>query len=187
MLRRCLPALAMLVVSVPSFAASGLDLNINDKAARITLDFELTNNLVADASWLHHQDRGNVVGAGLHVTGAATGGRNPLRAGLGGRLIAADAKVGARDDGMALPIGGFVNYTLPDYDRFVLGGSVYYAPDVLAFGDLTKYLEYNAWAGYSVLRQGQIYIGARRVRGSFKEGPGVTFDTGLHFGLRLRF
>lgn len=187
MLRRCLPALAMLVVSTPLAAANGLDLNINDKAARITVDFELSNNLLVDGTWLHHQDRGNVVGAGLHLTGAATGGRNPLQAGLGGRLIAADAKVGARDDGVALPIGGFVNYTLPEYDRFVVGGSVYYAPDVLSFGDMTRYLEGNAWAGYSVLRQGQLYLGLRSVRGSFKNGPSVTFDSGLHFGLRLRF
>lgn len=187
MMRRCLPLLAMLLVSSPLAAANGLDLNINDKAVRVTVEFDLSNNLLVDASLLHHEDKGDVAGAGLHLTGAATGGPNPLRAGLGGRLMAVDAKVGGEDDGVALPIGGFVNYTIPGYDRFVIGGSLYYAPDVLSFGDMTKYFEYNAWAGYSVLRQGQIYLGARRVRSSFKDSPGVTFDTGLHVGLRLRF
>lgn len=187
MLRRCLPLLALLAVSAPPAAANGLDLNLNDKAVRATGEFDLSNNLLVDVSWLHHQDKGNVAGAGLHLTGAASGGPNPLRAGLGGRLMAVDAKVGAEEDGLALPIGGFVNYTLPDYDRFVVGGSLYYAPDVLSFGDMTRYLEGNAWAGYSVLREGQIYVGVRTVRSSFKNGPSVTFDSGLHFGLRLRF
>lgn len=186
MLRRCLTAVA--IILFPSLvAANGLDLNLNNDAARITAEFDLSNNLVADASWLHHQDRGNVLGAGLHLTGDATGGRNPVRAGLGGRLLWVDSDVGNRDDGQALAIGGFVVYTLPEYDRFVVGGSLYYAPDVLSFGDATKYTEYNAWAGYSVLRQGQVYLGLRGVSADFKRSDSVTIDTGLHVGLRLRF
>jgi hypothetical protein len=187
MLRRILPVATLLVVSAPALAASGLDLNLNNDAVRMTVDFDLSNNLVADASWLHHQDRGNVAGGGLHVTGDATGGRDPVRAGLGGRLLWADSSVGGEDDGIALPIGGFVTYTIPQYNRFVVGGSVYYAPDVLSFGDMTKYQEFNAWGGYSVLRQGQVYLGVRSIKADFKRSPSVTFDTGLHFGLRLRF
>jgi hypothetical protein len=186
MLRRSLLALALAALS-PAVAANGLDLNINDKAVRITVNFDLSNNIVTDGSWLHHQDKGNVLGAGLHVTGAATGGRDPIRAGLGGRLLWMDSDVAGRDSGAVLPIGGFVQYTVPDYNRFSLGGSLYYAPDVLAFDDASKYLEYNAWAAYSILRQGQVYLGARRVRGEFKNSPSVTFDSGLHFGLRLQF
>jgi len=187
MLRRLLPVVALLVVSAPALAANGLDLNLNNDAARIKLDFDLSNNLVVDASWLHHQDRGNVVGGGLHVTGDATGGRDPVRAGIGGRLLWANSRVGGKDDGMALPIGGFVTYTIPEYNRFMVGGSIYYAPDVLSFGDMTKYQEFNAWAGYSVLRQGQVYLGARSVKADYKRSPSVTFDTGLHLGVRLRF
>jgi hypothetical protein len=186
MLKRCLPAIVLLALS-PAAAANSLDLNINNDALRITGSFDLSNNLVADGSWFHHQDNGNVLGAGLHVTGAATGGRDPVRAGLGGRLLWVDSSVAGKDDGVVLPIGGFVQYTLPEYNRFFLGGSLYYAPDVLSFSDTKKYLEYNAWGGYSVLRQGQIYLGLRKISADFKRSPSVTFDTGLHFGLRLQF
>jgi hypothetical protein len=185
-MRPCLSAVVLLAFS-PAVAANGLDLNVSDNAARITVEFDLSNNLVADGSWFHHQDRGNVLGGGLHVTGAATGGRDPLRAGLGGRLLWVDSSIKGKDSGQVLPIGGFVNYTLPEYNRFVLGGSVYFAPDVLSFGDVTQYLEYNAWAGYSVLRQGQIYLGLRGIRAEFEESPSVTLDNGLHLGLRLQF
>lgn len=186
MLRRCLPVLAMLTLS-PAVAANELDLNVSSDAARLTLNFDLSNNLLADGSWLHHQDRGDVLGAGLHLTGAATGGQNPVQAGLGGRLLWVDSDFGTGDDGQALAIGGFVTYTLPEYNRFVVGGSLYYAPDVLSFGDMTKYREYNAWAGYSVLRQGQVYLGVRGIKSDFKDSGSVTIDTGLHIGLRLRF
>lgn len=183
---RCLWFIVLLSIS-PLAVANGIDLNVNNKAARITADFDLSNNLLVDASWFHHQDKGNVFGAGLHVTGAATGGREPLQAGLGGRLLAIDADIGNRDSGAALPIGGFVNYTFPEYNRFSIGGSAYYAPDVLSFGDATTYSELNAWAGYSLLRNGEVYVGVRSIKAEFEVGPRLTLDSGLHVGLRLRF
>ncbi len=184
--RRCLPLLALLAFSPAAFA-HGIDLNINNDAVRVTGEFDLSNNLVVDGTWFHHQDRGDVYGAGLHLTGAATGGRNPVVAGLGGRLLRIDSDAKGRDSGQAIPIGGFVRYTIPGYDRFVVGGSLYYAPDVMSFSDVTKYWEYNAWAGYSVLREGQVYLGLRGIYANFDDSPNVTMDTGMHVGLRLRF
>jgi hypothetical protein len=186
-MRRCLAFLGLLACSPLALAANELDLNVTNKAVRVTIGSELTNNMLIDGSLYYHEDRGNIFGAGFHVTGAATGGRNPLQAGLGGRLLRIDSKVRGRGDGFAVPLGGFVNYTLPEYDRFVVGGSLYYAPDVLSFSDVTKYWEYNAWAGYMVLRQGLVYLGLRSIKADFEDSPRVTFDTGIHFGLRLRF
>ena len=186
MMRRCLPALMIVLFSPLVAAENTIDLNVNNDAARIMAAFELSNNILVDGSWFHNSDRGDVVGAGFHVTGDATGGRNPLKAGLGVRLLQVDPDIGS-DDGTVLPIGGFVNYTLPEYDRFVVGGSLYYAPDVLSFGDATKYWEYNAWAGYSVLRNGLVYAGLRGIRADFENTSSITLDTGLHVGLRLEF
>jgi hypothetical protein len=186
MFRRCLPLVAMLALSPLAKAANGLDLNINNDAVRAIVEFDISNNLVDDGSWLHHQDRGNVFGAGLHLVGAATGGPNPVRAGLGGPLMAVDSKVKAPRHGGALPIGGFVNYTLPDYNRFVSAAASIMRPSVLSFGR-RRVLGGNAWGGYSVLRTGQIYLGVRTIKADFEDSPSVTFDTGLHFGMRLRF
>lgn len=186
MLKRCMPAIVLLALS-PAALANGVDLNINNDAVRVTVDFELSNNIVLDGSWLYHQDNGNVLGAGLHATGAVTGGRDPIRGGLGARLLYVDSDTAGKGSGVVLPIGGFVQYTVPEYNRFFLGASLYYAPDVLSFDDTTDYLEYNAWAGYSLLRNGQVYLGVRKVSSDFKRSPSVTFDTGLHVGMRLRF
>jgi hypothetical protein len=187
MLKRYLPLAAALACSPLAATAAGLDLSVSDKAARAIVDFELSNNLVVDGSILHHQDRGEVYGAGLHVVGLATGGPQPVKAGLGGRLLWVNSDVGARDDGFVLPLGGWVTYVVPDYDRFTLGGSLYYAPDVLSFGDASRYTEYNFWGAYDVTRQAKVYLGVRGIEADFDGSSSQRLDTGLHVGMKLRF
>jgi hypothetical protein len=187
MSRRYLLLVPMLALSPLAKAASGLDLSINNDAARGILEFDISNNVVVDGNWYYHQDRGNIFGAGIHVVGAATSGPDPARAGVGARLLRIDSDSQGRDSGGALPIGGFVAYTLPDYNRFVLGGSFYYAPEVLSFSDVEEYWEASAWGAYNVLRTAQVYLGLRTIKADFEDSPKVTFDTGLHVGIRLRF
>jgi hypothetical protein len=184
---RWLALLPILAFSTAAAAANGLDLNVNDNAVRVTGELELRRDIMVDASIYHHDDRGEVFGVGLHATGAATGGSNPLRAGLGARLFRIDSSILGEDSGTALPLGGFMNYRIPGYNRFSVGGSLYYAPDVLSFSDVRKYWEYNAWAAYDVFRAGQVYLGVRGIKADFERSPEVTFDTGMHVGLRLRF
>ena len=186
MFPRCL-ALLVLSVASPALLAAGLDINVNTDAVRITGDFDVSNNIKVDGSWFHHQDNGNILGAGFHLTGDASGGQSPVAAGLGGRLYYVDSDTRAKDSGGALALGGYLEYTFPQFNRFTVGGSAYYAPGVLSFGDVDDYLEYGAWAGYSVLRDGVVYLGYRRLEAGFDGTPDVTFDTGMHLGLRLRF
>lgn len=186
MLTRCLVALGLAALA-PTAWSAGLDLNINNDAVRLAGDTALSNNLVVDGAVFHHQDNGTILGAGLHLTGDASGGRSPVRAGLGGRLYYIDSDTRGKDSGGALGLGGYVQYTFPEFNRFSVGGSAHYAPGVVSFGDVDDYLEYDAWAGYSVLRDGIVYVGYRRIEAGFDGSPDVTFDTGLHVGIRLRF
>jgi hypothetical protein len=184
---RWLVFLPILAFSTAAGAAGGIDLNVNDNALRVTGELQLRRDIVVDASIYHHDDRGDIFGVGIHAIGAATGGPNPLRAGLGARLFRIDSDIGARDSGSALPLGGFMNYRIPGYDRFSVGGSLYYSPDVLSFSDVRRYQEYNAWAAYDVFRAGQVYLGVRGIKVDFEDSAEVTFDTGMHLGLRLKF
>ena len=186
MFRRSLVVIALVAAS-PAATGAGLDLNVNNDAVRITGDLDLSNNLIVDASLFYHQDNGSVLGAGLHLTGDASGGRSPIEAGLGGRVYWVDSDTAGKDSGAVVPLGGFVQYTFPKFNRFSIGGSVHYAPSVLSFGDLDDYLEYQAWGGYSVLRDGIVYVGYRRIEAGFDGSPDVKFDTDLHVGLKLRF
>jgi hypothetical protein len=187
MMKQGLLAASALMFSPFALAANLVDLNISENAVAFKVDFDLQRNVVVDGSVFHHQDRGTYYGAGLHVVGLATGGPQPVTAGVGGRLLFVDSDVGNRDDGFMLPIGGWVRYTVPDYDRFIVGGSLYYAPDILSFGDGTGFTEYNIWGAYTITRQAEAYLGLRGIHANFEGASSVRLDRGLHFGLRLAF
>ncbi len=184
--RARLVLLPLLFVVGPA-AAADLDLNFNDDAARFTYGWELPERkLRVDAGWLHHQDRGDVGHVGLHLVDLASTGPNPLRGGLGGKLFYADSD--RRDDsGFAVGLGGFLAYTLPQFNRLTVSGHLYFAPDVLAFSGAEGYQEFEARLSYNVLRQADIYLGARYSEADFGNRGKALIDNGLHVGIQLRF
>lgn len=159
-----------------------------------------------DGSWLHHQDHGNVASVGFHITGNAATAERPINAGLGGRVLWASTEQQNTvdpmvlmmpvaltiapipdEDGAGLAVGGFFDAKIPNYDRIGFGGHLYFAPDILTFGDLEQYTDLWLYGSYSVLRQGDIYLGVRNVKGDFKRANDFNFDTGVHVGFTLKF
>ena len=180
-------AFAALALAASGLQAAELDLNLNDDAAKLSYAADVSpRNLRVDGGVLHHQDRGDVLHIGLNLTGEASAGANPVTGGLGGRIIYADADLNNRD-AVYLGVGGFLRYTLPTYDRFSVYGHVYYAPDVLAFGDGDRYQEIEARLSYNVLRQADLYLGVRYSNARFDNAGSQTIDNGLHIGIQLRF
>ncbi|MGD1977016.1 MAG: YfaZ family outer membrane protein [Gammaproteobacteria bacterium] len=168
--------------------AAGADINVSDDAARLALQFPLTgNNILIDGSWLHHTDKGETLSLGGYLTGSAAGGTRPLTAGLGTRFYYTDYDKGSKEEGSSLTLGGFLRYQFPQYDRVLVGGSLFYGPSVLSFGDSDEFYEVEAWAGYSVLRDGEVYLGWRRIKTDFDDDGDTMIDTGFHVGLRVRF
>ena len=167
--------------------ADEVDLSFNSDAARLQYVRDLrSTTLRLDTGWLHHTDNGNVVHVGLHLADMASGGENPLQAGLGGRLVYTNGDL-TNQDGFALPIGGYLRYTPNRFNRVSIAGEVYFAPDVLSLGDAKKYEEYAVRIGYNLMREADIYIGARYVKGEYKKSADARFDTGMHIGITLRF
>ena len=177
----------LLVLACAGTHAAELDLNLNDDAARLSYAWDVSpRNLRVDAGWLHHQDRGDVINIGLHLTGEASGGSNPLVGGLGGKVFIINPD-GTNLDATVLGVGGFIRYTLPTYDRFNVYAHAYFAPDVLSFGDGDRYQEVEARIGYNVLREADVYLGVRYSNIEFEPFGDVTMDNGLHAGIQLRF
>ena len=97
--------------------ADAVDLGFNSDAARLQYVHDLrSNSLKLDGGWLHNSDNGDVVHVGLHLADMASGGRNPVQAGLGGRVVYTNGDF-SNQDGFAIPIGGYVRYTLPRLNR----------------------------------------------------------------------
>lgn len=167
--------------------ADEVDLSFNADAARLQYVRDLrSNNLNLDAGWLHHTDNGNVVHVGLHLADMASGGSNPLQAGLGGRIVYSNGDL-SNQDGFAVPIGGYLRYTIPRFNRVSVAGEIYFAPKVLSLGDAEKYEEYAFRVGYNLMREADIYVGARYVKGEYKKASDARYDTGMHLGITLRF
>lgn len=164
-----------------------LDINLNSDSVRLGFAWRLGDpRYLADVGWLHNQDKGDTVHASFHLVDAASGSGTALQAGLGLRLVHTRTDP-STFSGTALALGGFARYTLPDADRFNIGGYGYYAPDVTSFGDHEEYYEIGVRVGYSVLRDGDVYLGLRRIEAEFKDFGGFKIDSGLHIGFELRF
>ncbi len=163
------------------------DINVNDDAARAALFLRAGNpKLLADLGWLHHQTRGDAIHLGIHLVDEASNGKDPLQAGLGVRFVYTQPD-NALVDGSALALGGFVRYILPNANRFNIGGYLYYAPDVVSFGDVVEYYDVGARIGYNVVRDADVYLGVRSTKADYG-GPGrFSFDSGLHIGFEIRF
>ncbi len=184
---RFLPLVGMLLVSSQALAA-GADINVSSDAFRLSGDVPLPNrNILFDGSWLHHKDKGDTLSVGAYLTGKAAGGNRPLTAGLGTRLYYVHYDAGANEDGTNLTLGGFVRYQFPQLDRLAVGGTLFYAPSVLSFGDSDEFYEFESWVGYSVIRDAEVYLGFRRIKSDFDDGGDTMIDTGFHVGLRARF
>ena len=197
----CAQAAAVSVVAPVHAQNSSVSLDLNDDAVRLSWQqFRPARQLSYEASVLNHQDRGTVAAVGFHITGNAATKARPINAGLGGRIVYADAESiiigGSAGDpdlnipgqtGYALAVGGFFKGQVPNYDRIGFGGHLYFAPDVLAFSDMKEFADLWLYGSYAVLRNGDIYVGARTLKADFDGRGDYNFDTGLHVGFSLKF
>ena len=52
---------------------------------------------------------------------------------------------------------------------------------------MDRYEEYSVRVGYNVMREADIYIGARYVKGKYDDAGDARYDTGMNIGVTLRF
>lgn len=187
---RVLLALASCLLAGLASAQSAdraLDINLNDDAVRLGFAWPPGGaSYRADLGYLHNQDRGDIVHGGFHLVDAAANSGTPLQAGLGLRLVYTNTDP-VDFDGFSLALGGFFRYTLPNANRFNIGGAVYYAPDVVSFGDQSEYYEIGLRLGYNVIRDADVYIGIREIEAEYDDAGSFEFDSSVHVGFEFRF
>ena len=185
-MKRVISLLGMSVVCAQAFTHE-VDLSLNADALRLQYIYDMKSTVLdLDAGWLYSENHGDAVHIGINLADLASSGPDKIVAGVGGRVVYTHGDL-SKQSGFAVPIGGFVRYTPQTMDRLTVGGSLYYAPSILAISDMEKYQEYTVRIVYNVVRAADIYIGARYVRGDYKNAPDARFDTGMNIGFTLRF
>lgn len=175
------------LASLSPLSAGELNLGLNSDTFRIQYATPLNESLHLGLGWLHDSDDdGDVLHADLQVTGDALSPGQGLVAGLGGRLAWFEGD-SSKQDGYALALGGSFRWQVPRYNRFGVAGELFWAPDLLTGGDAEEYQDAGLRLTYNVIRQAQVFVGARYVRAEYKNRADVHFDTGWHAGLSLRF
>lgn len=183
---RVLAFLSLLLALPMTTLAESIDLSANDDAVRLGFGWTVRDDRLAlDASWLHSQDHGDVIGLTASVFGLATGTEGPVRAGIGGKLVYTDPDR-INENGFALAPGGFFSYDFPEFNRFTLYGHLYFAPSVLGFGDTEQYRDTEVRLIYKVIEDADLFIGVRNVHVDYDINH-TDFDTGLNLGLTIRF
>lgn len=168
--------------------ASDLNVNLGSNAAAINFGANLTpSGLEGDLGYLHHTDSVDIGSAGLLLVGNANPGGSQAIFGVGGKLFFISPKQ-TNGNGTVLGLGGRFNYTWPTYNRFTIGGELYYAPNIVAFNNADRFLEFGVNAGYEILRNAELYVGWRHVSAAFTGSNGnVTLDSTFMVGLNLSF
>jgi hypothetical protein len=116
-----------------------------------------------------------------------------LTLGLGVKLNYTQADIaGSTRDFVSIPLGVEARYKLP-FDRFVplyVGGSLYYAPQVLSMSDADNFLEYRVHLDVEVIQNGYVMIGYRSIDTNYKI-DGTTYNENynhsFYAGFKFRF
>jgi len=197
-----LPLLAISAVS--AFAMHTVELNINEKdlegQLRIDMgqfnDSVMTDSVFLGVMLLHgSEDHSDVDPKTLielnflfQRTISATD--DALTLGMGVKLdyTQLQHKHYKQQDYFAMPIGIEGNYRLP-FDIAIplhVGGSFYYAPEVLSFNDAKNYLEYRAYFDVEIIEGGKIRLGYRNIDTDTKS-YNTNYNHSAYVGFKMAF
>lgn len=89
---------------------------------------------------------------------------------------------------MSLPLGVEASYRLPINTSLPIriGGTFYYAPEVLAFDDAKHYREARVYLDLEVIRYGSLTFGYRSIDTDFEQGD-ATYNRALYAGFKFAF
>jgi len=179
-------ALAAATLTASAVQAHTFDLAINQDA--VALDFTTQipkSELNVGGGLLHHDDNGDAYYLSAFVADNVNK-QNGILAGVGARYYFIDADE-IDQDGTALGLGGFVNWDIPGVPNLSLRGELYYAPDVLSFGEIETYADGSIRLQYRLIEQAWVHGGYRRSKVSPEEGRDTNIDEGGFVGILVWF
>ena len=175
--------ISVLLASSVAATAGGIDLNVRDEAVQLQYATSTPTATQVHVGFLNTKDHDWLADWGLIVRGPLNFAR--MRAGVGLKAVGARLD---HEEIAAIALGGELRLPLlPLSDRLALVARVYAAPNVITYGDGTRYLESGARLEYELIPDATVYIGYRRMTFDLETRSDAVLDSGFHAGLRLSF
>ncbi|MBU1424297.1 MAG: YfaZ family protein [Gammaproteobacteria bacterium] len=183
--------LAISLISVTSVAAADtLDIGLSNTTAQFK--YGVPSSLAGKSeiyAELMYNDANSIIG-GMGLLVANDEVQVPgLTIGIGAKAVAASVKWSpSRKTASAVALGAQVRYELPVERRIAFSGELYFAPQIITFGDADRYQQYGARAEFSISPQMQVYAGYRKTLFKLKNSNGdAVLINGPHLGVQLSF
>ncbi len=173
-------AAVLLALASGSALADSLDLNLHDEALRATFAHTVSPGMEWEVGHYFNEDDLTVTHLGMHVSGENWSKAGTFDIGLGGRALLARTD---DEDAAAIALGLRVRFS--PVHRLGIGGDVYHAPDIIAFGEATAYTEASVRVDYQILPQAFLYGGYRNMEMDFEDVKDVEIDDSFHVGMKL--
>jgi hypothetical protein len=196
-----LKKLTLLAISgVSAFAMHMAEININDKDVDGKLQFDMgqfNTNIEPDAIFLGarmmkgHRDHSDfsvdpkVLVEANFLMRRPFGAERAFTLGMG---LKYDYTEFGDNRYSALPLGLEVGYRLP-FDiptPLHIGGALYYAPEVLSFGDAHDFLEYRVNIDIEIIDNGRITTGYRNIDTNI-EHHNLNYNSAFYLGFKFAF
>lgn len=183
-----------------AFAMHSAELNINDK------DLELGAKL--DMGQFNHTVEPDTVFVGMKFLKADKDHSKPKYHNIKdyyelnflmqrkidntGLVVGLGVKLNHTDKFTTVPLGIEVKYKLPFTNTipFYIGGSVYYAPQVLSMSDAKNYLEQRVQLDIEVIKNATILVGARNIETNYDISGSTRdfrYNRSAYVGFRFAF
>jgi hypothetical protein len=186
-----------------AFAMHNVELNINDKDLEIGIKLDMgqfsnstePNTVFIGGKFLHGDDDHSDIDDGDYVDTLDDYSelnflmkRNISGTGFS---IGLGMKVNYTKDFASVPLGAEVGYRLPFSSKIpmYIGGSIYYAPQVLTMQDGDNFLEFRFEFDAEVIKNGHAVAGYRKLDTNYDKSKGgdVVYNQSPYIGFRFAF
>jgi len=89
----------------------------------------------------------------------------------------------------SFPLGGQARYELDTVVPVYVGGSIYYAPSVLAMSDAKSFMEYRVSVDIELIENAMVTLGYRSLDTNYDKpvAKDVSYNSSVYAGLKFRF
>ncbi len=185
--------LILLSTSSTSSLADALDINLSNDVAHFqylaTMGDVGGGKSEGHLGILYNNANSKLIDVGLVVSNSGDSAA-VASLGLGIKVISSRIE---KMNSLNLAIGGLIHISPADDRKFGIIGQLYYAPDIVTFGDAERYIETGVRMEYELMPKAAVYIGYRKIEFDLNVLPtpapsvNVEVDEGVHIGVRIAF